>query len=68
MNASFKSGDRIRLIRMVDDPDPVPSGTTGTVIADPVLVYGSWQVSVKWDNGRGLSLCVPPDVACVIKE
>jgi hypothetical protein len=43
-------GDRIELISMPEEPDPIPPGTRGTV-----------QYGVKWDNGRGLSLCVPPD-------
>jgi hypothetical protein len=57
-------GDRIRLVAMPDDPDPVPQGTTGTVQA--VHPHGSsggqWlQVEVNWDNGRKLMLSVPPD-------
>jgi len=53
-------GDRIRLLAMTDDPDPIPLGTTGTVIS--VRQLGSWsQVDVKWDNGRTLMLVVPPD-------
>lgn len=27
-----KPGDRIRLLAMPDDPDPIPSGEVGTVI------------------------------------
>ena len=53
-------GDRIRLLAMTDDPDPIPLGTIGTVIS--VRQLGSWsQVDVKWDNGRTLMLVVPPD-------
>ena len=54
------SGDRIRLIAIPEDPDPIPPGTTGTVTA--VRNYGTWsQVDVDWDNGRKLMLAVPPD-------
>ena len=57
-------GDRIRLIVMTDDPDPIPPDTTGTVTS--VKTHGSgrdaWvQVEVDWDNGRKLMLSIPPD-------
>ena len=58
-----KPGDRIRLVAMQDDPDPIQVGQTGTVARvhrvedDPV-----WhQIAVAWDNGRTLMLVVPPD-------
>jgi hypothetical protein len=55
-----KPGDRIRLLAMTDDPDPIPPGTTGTVIA--VRQLGTrCQVDVAWQNGRTLMLVVPPD-------
>lgn len=59
-----RPGDRIRLIAMPDDPNPVPVGSTGTVTF--VKEHGSgaraWlQIGVDWDNGRGLMLSVPPD-------
>jgi len=57
-------GDRIRLIAMPDDPNPVSAGSTGTVTF--VNAHGSgeraWrQIGVDWDSGRGLMLTVPPD-------
>lgn len=61
----FKNGDRIRMIHMPDDPDPIPAGTTGTITnVNPVNLAGDkfTQYSVKWDNGRRLSACVPPDI------
>jgi hypothetical protein len=42
---------RIRLIEMVEDPDPIPSGTEGTVYN-----VGGEVVSVNWDNGRTLGM------------
>jgi hypothetical protein len=30
--ANFKAGQRIRLVSMIDDFDPIPAGTTGTVV------------------------------------
>ena len=57
---SPRPGDRIKLVAMPDDPDPVPAGTTGTVTT--VRQHGTWaQVDVDWDNGRKLMLAVPPD-------
>ena len=64
--AGLKVGDRIRLIHMVDDPDPVPDGTLGTV--SEIYYYNVWtQVSVSWDNGRNLMLASPPDKFEIIK-
>jgi hypothetical protein len=64
--APFAPGDRIELVRMPDDPDPIPAGTQGTVemcLDQSFIKPGSWQVVVKWDIARSLSLVVPPDVA-----
>jgi hypothetical protein len=62
----MKPGDRIRLISMPQDPNPIPVGETGTV-QRIVPVDRSWdQVYVKWDNGRTLMLCIPPDVVEVV--
>ena len=59
-----QNGDRIRLISMADDPDPIQPGQLGTIAH--VDVFGSgpeqWmQISVDWDNGRKLMLVCPPD-------
>ena len=65
MTQTLRIGDRIRLIEMVDDPDPIPVGATGTVIGishhdddDDELWH---QIDVKWDQGRTLMLTLPPD-------
>ncbi|GAA4446116.1 DUF4314 domain-containing protein [Novipirellula rosea] len=56
----LKMGDRIRLIRMADDPDPIPVGQRGTVVG--IHPHGDWtQVDVDWDNGRSLMLSIPHD-------
>ncbi len=57
-------GDRIRLIAMQDDPDPIQVGSLGTVFH--VARHGAgqrlWhQIDVAWDNGRRLMLVSPPD-------
>ena len=54
-------GDRVEMVRMEDDPDPVPPQTRGTV-RWVRRVTAEWiQVDVEWDNGRTLMLSVPPD-------
>lgn len=62
MFSGFKEGDRIELVLMGDDPDPIKVGTKGTIIK--VNFLPSWnetQVSVKWDNGRTLRVLLPQD-------
>ena len=59
-----KPGDRIRVLSMPDDPNPIPIGELGTVVS--VVSHGTgksaWhQVDVKWDNGRTLMLMLPVD-------
>ena len=57
-------GDRIRLVSMHDDPDPIPPGQTGTVASvERLLTEGAgWlQIDVNWDKGRSLMLVSPPD-------
>ena len=56
-------GDRIELVFMPNDPDPIAPGTQGTVTDIKEFNFGEWevQISVDWDNGRTLMLVVPPD-------
>jgi hypothetical protein len=70
-NPPFAKGDRIEMIEMgVDphsgkaDPDPISPGAQGSVEYCMWFVsWNQWQVIVKWDNGRSLSLMIPPDRA-----
>ena len=58
--AGLKVGDRIRLIQMVNDPDPIPAGTIGSVTE--IHIHSDWtQIEVSWENGRKLMLVSPPD-------
>ena len=58
--SQLKAGDRVRLVRMADDPDPIPVGQRGTVVG--IHPHDGWtQVDVEWDNGRSLMLSIPPD-------
>lgn len=66
-----KTGDRIQLFRMPDDPDPIPAGTLGTVRGVVPLHVGDnkqTQILVKWDNGRALSCLCPPDEFSLVPE
>lgn len=53
----YPSGTRIQLDADMDDPQPVPAGTKGTIIAIDDMA----QVVMKWDNGRSLSLVLNVD-------
>jgi hypothetical protein len=67
-DAPFKKNDKIRLLQMLNDPNPIPIGMTG-IVQDCRFISldeGFWQVSVKWDNGSTLMLSVPPDKAELI--
>ena len=64
LNRLPRQGDRIRLLAMRDDPDPIQAGQLGTVVS--VSRHSSardaWhQIDVAWDNGRTLMLVSPPD-------
>lgn len=64
MTSIPQPGDRIRLVAMQDDPDPIQAGQLGTVVR--VARHGGgrglWhQIDVAWDSGRTLMLVSPPD-------
>ena len=64
--ALAREGDRIRLVRMGDDPDPIPSGSEGTVTMVNESRYFDTQIAVAWDSGRSLMLIEGTDVYTVI--
>ena len=48
----YPKGTRIRLIKMNEDPRPLPEGLCGTVdFVDDIA-----QIHMKWDNGSTLAL------------
>lgn len=66
-----RKGDRIRLLAMHDDPDPIQVGQVGTVVG--VSRHGggdgAWrQIDVAWDNGRTLMLVSPPDEFDIVDD
>jgi|LakMenE01Jun11ns_1017448.scaffolds.fasta_scaffold9959572_18 hypothetical protein len=62
-------GDRIRLINMPDDPNPIEPNTTGTVTSiDTINMFDEDLLNVDWDNGRILNLIVGIDEFEVIDK
>ncbi len=59
----YPSGTRVKLGHM-NDPDAVPSGTTGSVFH----VDSIGQIHVKWDNGRTLPLVIGQDSFSVCRD
>lgn len=57
----MKIGDKVKLIKMENDPRPIPVGTTGTITRITKVTENFTQVSVDWDNGSRLMLCLPED-------
>ena len=66
MTTPIRRGDRIRLLSMPDDPDPIPAGSTGTI--ESVTEGPLGQVWVRWDSGRSLALVPGVDRFEVIKR
>ena len=64
-NPFVKVGDRIRLVSMPNDPDPVPVGSIGTVerivCDDQSQPQHMDQIQMSWDNGRTLNLAPEVD-------
>jgi hypothetical protein len=56
LNNGYKS-KRIRLIQMNDDPNPVHSGTEGTIL----YVDDAGTIHVQWDDGRTLGVVIGVD-------
>jgi hypothetical protein len=66
MQTRLKKGDRIRLVSMPQDPDPIPVGSLGTVVV--IHAHLDWtQVEVDWDNGRCLMLTLPDDCVSIVE-
>ena len=57
----LRSGTRIRLTSMDDDPPPIPIGSLGTVQWVREITPDFTQVDVAWDSGRSLMLSLPAD-------
>lgn len=69
MTQTLRVGDRIRLLEMTGDPDPIAAGATGTVASISHYEDGDelWhQIDVDWDHGRTLLLVMPPDRVTIV--
>ena len=54
---AYPVGTRIQLDSMADDPNPIPSGTKGTV----TYVDDVGTLHCKFDNSRSLGMCPEVD-------
>ena len=61
-------GDRVTLVHMVGDPDPIPPGAVGTVVGIDRWPDATWNIGVHWDSGRSLGLIYPLDKFTVEKK
>lgn len=64
MKFTGNKGDRVRLLYMPNDPNPISVGETGTIVDVMPQKWGHdeySQVFVDWDSGRRLSCVCPPD-------
>jgi hypothetical protein len=64
----MKIGDRIKLLEMPNDPDPIPAGTCGVITGINPIGAGEFQIIVKWEIGRSLMLILPHDKIKVISK
>lgn len=64
MKQRYPEGTRICLDRMENDPNPIPSGTKGTV----QFVDDMGSVFCKFDNGRSLGMIPGEDSFHKIQE
>lgn len=65
-----KKGDRVELVAMPNDPDPIKAGTQGLVTDVRAMHWPAtdWhQVFVQWDDGRSLACVTPPDVLKLVQ-
>ena len=62
----LKIGSKIKLIKMVNEPDPIQKGSIGTIISITKL-YDSLICGVEWEKSeRTLNVCLPEDIIEIV--
>ena len=60
----YPKGTKVRMIRMADDPHPVPAGMVGEV----TFVDDIGSVFTRWQNGSGLAFIPNEDAVEIISD
>jgi hypothetical protein len=64
----IKIGSKIKLIAMIDEKDPIPTGSIGEVTSVTKL-YESFILGIKWQNSdRQLNVVLPEDQIELLNE
>ena len=68
---NLKEGDRIKMVQMGNDPNPVEPGVLGTVSGyryprTGTDAAGTVAHGVRWDDGRGLAIILPDDTVEIV--
>lgn len=57
----MKDGDRVKLLLLIGERDPMPAGTLGTIVTASATTLGSMRYDVHWDCDTKCTVFVPPD-------
>ena len=64
LRKQYPAGTKVRMIRMADDPHPVPVGMVGEV----TFVDDVGSVFTRWQNGSGLAFIPNEDAVEIISD
>lgn len=57
----MKNGDRVKLVRLIGERDPMPEGTLGTIVTSSITTPGSMRYDVHRDCDTTCAVFVAPD-------